>query len=261
MRVRLKGGPGSGHRGHSGRPGRKGGSLPGIGGARNIESIWEMHSEELYGKIFGDMSKEDVENMFLLPGTQTDFNVSFSDTAYGTKAVVHGSWQTENGEKVAIFQRTFYVTKTGERIVHNDSLQFYSDFQNRGLATSLYDRQIGQLRKAGFDSIELDANISIGRYAWARKGFDYADPGRLDSVNLKFRRWARERFARSPAGGWPTFRSASEVASYKLPGVSFPGSSIRNTDVPADMSLSVGKAFMLDMSGKGHGAWSARLKL
>lgn len=33
LTVRLKGGPGSGHRGHSGRPGKRGGSSPGRGGA------------------------------------------------------------------------------------------------------------------------------------------------------------------------------------------------------------------------------------
>lgn len=32
MIIRVKGGPGSGHRGHRGRPGKRGGSLPGKGG-------------------------------------------------------------------------------------------------------------------------------------------------------------------------------------------------------------------------------------
>ena len=43
IKVRFKGGPGSGHFGHIGRPGLRGGSLPGKGGGGKAPSLKVMH--------------------------------------------------------------------------------------------------------------------------------------------------------------------------------------------------------------------------
>lgn len=261
--IRLKGGAGSGHRGHRGRPGLRGGSAPGVGGARNVEADWDA-SSDVYSEIFGDMPREQFEDMFVLPDTHLYMDVE--DRLGNIR--VKGTWYTPEGTKVGKFTREF-TYDNGKKVAHNISLSITEDFQDYGLATSLYDRQISQLRKAGFDRIETYANISIGKYAWAKRGFDYSNPDTAEVKTKYFKTWAKVRGLTTTredgttvlktGADWPVFKSANDVATYKIPGLELSGRDILNPDVPGGMSLGLGKAFMLDQLG--HESWDAELKL
>ena len=129
------------------------------------------------------------------------------------------------------------------------------------MAESLYSRQITRCKERGFDKITLVANVTIGRYAWAKKGFDYQADWRADNATREFKGWAGKKGIKVPPRGWPKFKSARDVATYKIPGVSVLGSQITNDDVLGSMKLGVGKAFMLDTGQGGHGFWMAALNL
>ena len=136
----------------------------------------------------------------------------------------------------------------------------------QGLATDVIKDLYSLSKKAGVhEGVSLEADISIGRYAWARLGFDYdyLEGGmHAEMATEKFEGWFGEMESvhglDEPPDGWPTFYSAQDVASYD-PGVVIMGNEIFNQDVPSDMKLHLGKAFMLDLESYAHGRWDGRL--
>jgi len=235
--------------------------VPGIAGVRNITADWKSGAAANAAKL--NLSKSEVENMFTLSGLTTSIRIGSVTNGFSVSC----KWHAPDGKYVGEADRAFYSIVRygvkGESVADNIGLKFSGAFQDRGLAKSLYDRQIGQLRKAGFDSIRLEADTTIGRYAWAKKGFDYREKHKtaLAGTGRKFVRWAAARNVKLPEGTQPNFKSAHDVATYKIPGISVFGSQIDNHDVPKTMEMSVGKAFMLDKHPQGHGSWAAVMYL
>jgi len=100
------------------------------------------------------------------------------------------------------------------------------------------------------------ADISIGRYAWAKKGFQYFRPNEAEGYNANLRSWLGRLGIETP--DLPTFTTPQQFANFKLPGVKVSHRDIRNDEVKSG-EYEVGKAFMLD--GIGHGDWSGVLWL
>jgi len=258
-----KGGPGSGHRGHVGRPGKRGGSSPGTGGAKEVEIVYGAAADAEGVEKATRLTEQDYRDMFHLSGYSAHVEHSLV-TVRGkivgieTKIV----WKDEAGETVAKATRGF---DGKHKRTMNFDFEVEASKQGQGLGRALYRQQIDVLTRAGYKEIALTADITIGRYAWAKVGFDYFDSATESSMkSTAFRYWARGRGIEEPAGGWPRFKSAYDVATYKISGVSVLGRNIRNSDVPSDMSMDVGKAFMLDKTegGQGgHGSWDGVLKL
>ncbi len=129
--------------------------------------------------------------------------------------------------------------------------------------------QVRALKKQGFAALDLNANVGLGTYAWARMGlFEYAFERRPATTNARFRAWAARQGIAEPAAGWPNFVGPCDVANYTLPGYTLRASQINTVPwpgqapiIPDSAVLEVGKAFMLDKSEDGHGSWDARLNL
>lgn len=62
LRVRIKGGPGSGHHGHRGRPGKVGGSLPGKGGTA-FGAVVPATLEEVSGGTYFDNNERAEQHL------------------------------------------------------------------------------------------------------------------------------------------------------------------------------------------------------
>jgi GNAT superfamily N-acetyltransferase len=58
--------------------------------------------------------------------------------------------------------------------VHHDIFQLNRSHQGNGAASAWYKHTSEQYRKAGFDRIEMLANLDVGGYAWARQGFGFS---------------------------------------------------------------------------------------
>lgn len=246
----LRGGPGSGHHGHTGGAGGKGSP----GGSKPSKGSVAVSGISALDKSGLNLTEQDLVDMFSLPGGYSA-DIAVESSRHGVFVEVH--WKDGAGEDIGKAARVFDTN--GE--VMNMSLEFSSEFQGRGLAESLYSRQIARCKERGFDKITLCANVTIGRYAWAKKGFDYQADWRADNATREFKGWASKKGIKVSPGDWPKFKSARDVATYKIPGVSVLGSQITNGDVPSSMKMSVGKAFMLDTAPGGHGFWMAALSL
>lgn len=258
-----KGGKGRGyHAPHVGRPGHVGGSSP---RGSTVASSWDV-SDETLGEYLPGISKQGLEKALSIPGTGLKLNVREE----GGNLLVDSVWSDPDGKKeVGIGVRHVTKTPDGKRHWHLTEQMFWQDFQNKGLAGDLFEREKALARKAGCADIELTADLSIGPYAWAKKGFEYKDKRQAARMTRQFKAWVKAKGLKLTKEEFPTFKSAKEVAEFDLR-VKWRGTvtsvflerfDIRNPDVPAGMKLPLGKAFMLDMGEGGHGPWEGVLGL
>lgn len=281
----MKGSAGSGDWGHRGRPGKRGGSSKGstlqlVAGSErrasklglkpkkdvdavkrpitnvnvDIDEDYFEDTDELEESI--GMSVEDIQHMFhvpehIMPGSSTEVILSREGSEITASVVINDRY----GSEVAVMERSF----DSDRTAYNYSFEVFDG--GKGLGSAMYVNQISVLRKAGYKSLGLNADLTIGRYAWAKQGFKYSASGKASAVTDRFPTWAKSKGISEPSSGWPKFKTPRDVANFKIPGISLFGKDITNSDVDSNFLMSVGKAFMLDTSNSGHGEWGATLDL
>ncbi|MBK8188954.1 MAG: hypothetical protein IPK79_00705 [Vampirovibrionales bacterium] len=150
----------------------------------------------------------------------------------------------------------------GDRIVNLNFLELEDRFQGHDAALSLMEGVVKHALDNDFARLEMLADITVGSYAWAKYGFDFAPstdaPKRF--VPDEFRAWAANKGPEyQPAAGWvglDRIKTPYDIATYDPdPSVRIPGSMIFNPHVDRSALLHPGKAYMLDM--KGFGEWDA----
>lgn len=91
-----------------------------------------------------------------------------------------GSWQvTVNIEhpKLDACARIIGVDKNGQKFIRNEGLEVNSRYQNSGLGSSIFAKQVQNCAKAGFSYMTTDAVGKAGSdyngyYTWPRLGYD-----------------------------------------------------------------------------------------
>jgi hypothetical protein len=84
-----------------------------------------------------------------------------------------GHLYDETGEEVGKWTRTWKAT--GE--VHHDYVSLYDEMQGRGFAAEWNAQAEAVYARMGMTHITLTANLSVGGYAWAAAGWDFAATG------------------------------------------------------------------------------------
>lgn len=189
--VKLKGGPGSGHHGHAGRPGKRGGSVPGSAwSAPTKDRIWDTMGPHL--AFNPNMLRDALPDTF--SGDPTAFIYStydYTDKESGLRAEIsgvtlsydriniHGIVYDKDGNMKGSFDR--HLKANGE--VDHSTFIIDMDVQGAGFGSRFYQHCEDNYRKAGYTHITLQANSSVGGYAWARMGFDFvSDVDRHDAA-------------------------------------------------------------------------------
>lgn len=117
--------------------------------------------------------------------------------------------------------------------------------EGKGIGKQVIKDMISFARQSGMKEVSLFADIKVGRYAWAKLGFDYADKNSLDFE----RRWLGEFCKKRKVPYDPKkINSAKDIAEFKSEGKKING-------------MDIGKAFMLSLNAEGHGSWDGVLKL
>lgn len=102
----------------------------------------------------------------------------------------------EKGEHTGSCIRTFYRDCNGTIHQYNDELDIKEQYQNAGIANDLYERQL-QLTKhmsGGHAAYtHLTANISVGKYAWAGKGYDFKTQDELEGARYRLQKFCTEQ--------------------------------------------------------------------
>lgn len=136
--------------------------------------------------------------------------------------------------------------------VHNDLLSLEKGYQDFKFADHLYENQFQVWRELGVESVDLLADISIGKYAWAKRGFDFKHQYDLDTANNSFHLFLEDMGINSAGLDLPEFKSAYDIAVFDIPGLTIDSSKLRNRDArPGEYRL--GAAYLL--ARQGLGSW------
>lgn len=93
----------------------------------------------------------------------------------GGQAYVYIQINDRDGNPVGEATRT--ILRPEQRTVRHDGMGIEPGFQGQGFATRFNARVEESYRAHGIERIELNANIDVGGYAWARAGYDFRDDG------------------------------------------------------------------------------------
>lgn len=91
----------------------------------------------------------------------------------GGQAYVYIQINDRDGNPVGEATRT--ILRSDQRAVRHDGMGIEPGFQGQGFATRFNARAEESYRTHGIERIELNANIDVGGYAWARAGYDFRD--------------------------------------------------------------------------------------
>lgn len=148
--------------------------------------------DSMYDYVMGDLTKDAVENH--LSSDEKGIYVKLSnldiesmnqdDTTFIMEMELHETPHEESQIGTLIREVT---RKHGSPDFHvyNESLEMNPEFQGNGWASELYSKSEAMWKHlAGGHAVHvtLTANISVGVYAWARKGFDFSKKGELQKA-------------------------------------------------------------------------------
>jgi len=238
----------------------------GLAQAGPPENSWEatvlrqgMLTVEYYGSEGGTFSQYREINLSELvrsveaPDDSVGTNVKIRDNSGSIELTIR---YERDGEYLGSAERKVTRLPNDNLKVYNGNLEL--EDKGTGLGGQLYRRQITTLAAdSRYERIELVAGGSVGKYAWARQGFEFSDPERLGTAVTLFGEWLGRRGHTTPDLG--SIASAASLASFSIPGVTFYGKDITNKAVPRDLAMDAGKAFMLDAAGCG--AWEGYFDL
>lgn len=81
------------------------------------------------------------------------------------------------GKTVGKFTRSFTRNaETGEITANHALLTLQRNYRGSGFAEEFNQNLFDWYRRSGIKTVEVHANIDVGAYAWATKGFDFASP-------------------------------------------------------------------------------------
>lgn len=179
----------------------------------------------------------------------------------GNGIEVNGTWtNSRTGEYIGECIRELYPA---EKRAYLSALALEKQYIGNNTGVRIARAWFDTLSGAGYERADLYAGLTIGRYAWAKEGAQYADPESAAQATAKFQAWAIARgITDLKSGEFPKFATVLDVATWQHPrGRTLTGRDTGNQDVPPDMVLPLGKAFMLDMNMDGHGGWNGVIDL
>ena len=97
-------------------------------------------------------------------------------------------FDTKTGRKIGEFDRVIRREPNGELVARHSVLEIDRKTQGSGFAEEFNENLYDWYRRSGIKRVELTANIDVGGYAWASKGFEFetaAGASRFVNESLK----------------------------------------------------------------------------
>ncbi len=128
---------------------------------------------------------------------------------------LQGSLNAGEFAGMQVFQRTLARNPANDEvIVSHDSFRLPEELQKQGLGVDLLERSEALYQKIGVQKIILTANSQVGKYAWARMGFDFY--GEEDTRNVVDGFYSYLQQAGVPQEDWPrSMNHPWEVAAWQ----------------------------------------------
>jgi hypothetical protein len=250
-------------------------------GAKVAKAVLEAQINATTGSQFSAELREQVKEFFgqhvgraafenmlcpTVPGYTVEVTgLTASSSAFSISAVIRDA----NGRAVGIINRSALKEHGahGDKVVWiNDSLHLDQDQHSAGMAKGIYAKTEAFLSivAPGADTeIRLRANLTVGKYAWARMGYQFADAAQHDLVREDFMHLVDKHLAAYPDAVKDRVRKAIALCETpqdfaSLTFVDDKGKEILitvpNSGEAKIENTPVGKAFFLDMPS---GGWDA----
>lgn len=120
---------------------------------------------------------ERMAEVFSFSHEQSGWSLDLDASAAGHRGPgrtsITGSITDANGRRVGTVQRSIFINDNDEVEVHHDLLTIQPQYQGQGFADAYYKHLYDQYEANGVDVVTIQANIDVGGYAWAQRGFDW----------------------------------------------------------------------------------------
>lgn len=172
---------------------------------------------------------------------------------------VHRADESGDEQHVGDFARTLHTDNKDNLVAHHDYLELPGKDQGAGFAQAFNDQAEHHYRDMGVHRIELHADITVGKYAWAQQGYDFSDKNHRKAVFTAFKAWAdhhghvypRRDFEQHLKKGTAWDLANYDPAKEQIPVKTYNPNGARELHVDGEFHL--GKAFLL--SNASEGGW------
>lgn len=169
----------------------------GAGGAVGEDITDNVHGRPVVGfdspaDFIANVTDEQLSEMYSVPAFGINARAHRTAVSSNGSMSVHVELYDDSGFfNVGTLDRHFYP----DGHVKHELFELY-DRKGEGIAAHMNAHAEDAYRAAGFSSITLDAGLSVGRYAWARQGYNYAD-NRYGDASRNMHRYSVERQMRN----------------------------------------------------------------
>lgn len=213
------------------------------------------------------LNEENIKDVLSFDGYDVeafyDFPKKMPGVTYVIVTAVGKEETATKGKQRNVIETTFSVDEDRPDEVHLDFMEVYSG-KNKGIAKDYIKRIEDYVKKTGKKKITLLADISIGRYAWAKLGFK-ADAETVERLKRRLIEHAsgvlKMKYGTTPEYSEKrgemlkkikTIKDVEEIADFDFPDTEYTAQELKeskqlkyyNPDVPLDMKMKVGKSFL-----------------
>lgn len=206
---RILGGPHGGEWGHGG----------GIGSALkdSLKSAGKPNAAKVLEHVNDKQHKQEtIDRAQAVWGGQFGALTATVTQAYGYGAskphwlTVSGRIHDQHGNEVGEFERLLDRDDRGRPYVRHESLTMDDKVRGQGFAEQFNANAEQWYRDNGYDYVELNADIDVGGYAWARAGYTWADEDAAGEVGDRLSDTIEDYRHRSSSAS-PTDRAAIDA--------------------------------------------------
>ena len=126
---------------------------------------------------------------------------------------LHGDIYQRTGALAGTFSRYFRLDQRGKLFVEHTDLHIAPNYQDTGIGTTFYQHMEQEYIKYGVDFIILEANLTVGGYAWARMGFDFNNVDDQENFVTDFKDLLSDKYSQEVADQ-AQLEHAWDIAAY-----------------------------------------------
>lgn len=207
------------------------------------------------------MSENQVRDMLTFEGYKTVARYDFPKSQRGVVYIIANA-KTDKGD---LIETTFSVDEDRPDDIHLNYLEVSG--KGHGTAKDYLKRIEAYARATGKKTLSLDADISIGRYAWAKLGFEPTDPDYLRDMKRHMLPYVKKVLSLNGQKDYSKeiaqiekdiagFKKVEDVCDYHFPDTDFTHEQLKkigymNDDVPDDLKMHLGKSYMTHQKLRG----------
>lgn len=135
---------------------------------------------EKYNILMGGFDLAAFDDDFMKLSRDNDIEFDFKTLNIGDEKIYLDYYS-----KDVRLERSFYINNKGAKEVHHDLFIIPAHIQGNGFSKKVFSDLYEQYRNAGIEIIDVQANIDIGGYTWARYGFMGKDQKSIGDVIRK----------------------------------------------------------------------------